>query len=367
GWSGELFNRRKDGSEFAIALTTAQVKDNEGRVIGLMGVASDITERKRAAQALRESEERYRNLVEASPDAISVILDRIVVFANPAALEVIGGSAPDVVGHQFDAFLTDDYVDRSNARLDAVLAGKKDTVEEVRVRRLDGTLIDVETVGILIRFEGRPAVLVIHRDVTARKQAEQQLRLLAQAVKSTAEAISITDSDGRFTFVNQAFLQNSGYTEEEILGRSVDLINSTRNRAGLQEEIRLSTQHGGMWSGELFNRRKDGSDFLISLTTAQVRDNDGRVIAFMGVSSDITERKQLQDSVRRAETMAALGAVVAGVAHEVRNPLFGISATVDAFEARFGADPTQSRYTKTLRQEVIRLSKLMQDLLEYGK
>ena len=366
GWSGELYNRTKDGTDFVIALTTAQVKDSKGNVIGLMGVSSDITERMAAAQALRESEERYRNLVEASPDGISVVQDDRIVFENPASLALIRGDAQDVIGRPALDFVTDEHQKRAGARLAAILAGEKDRVEELQLRTLDGRVITVETIGILITFQGRPAVLVIQRDVTDRKQAEQQLRLLAQAVKSTTEGISITDADGRLTFVNRAFAQAYGYTEAEIVGQYVSVIDSPRNRPGLQAEIRRATERGS-WSGELWNRRKDGTDFVVSLTTAPVKDSEGRVIALMGVSTDVTERKQLQESVRRAETMAALGSVVAGVAHEVRNPLFGISATVDAFEARFGADPVQSRYSTTLRQEVNRLTKLMQDLLEYGK
>src|SRR5437667_4383619 len=349
-WSGELYTRRKDGTDFITALTTALVKNPDGKVIGLMGVSTDITERKRAAQALRESEERYRSLVEASPDAITVVQDRRVRFANPAGFELMGVlTADDLVGHLALDFVAEQSYDRAAFRLEAILDGMRDTVEEIRIRRVDGSVIDVEAIGILIQYQGRPAALVIHRNITARKQAEHQLRLLAQAVKSTTESISITDVEGYFTFVNSGFAATCGYTEAELVGQHVSMIDSPRNPKELQDDVRTATMERGTWSGELYNRRKNGTDFLISLTTAQVKDNDGRVIALMGVSSDITERKQLQDSLRRAETMSALGSVVAGVAHEVRNPLFGISATVDAFHARFGEQPGYDRHAQTLR------------------
>ena len=339
-----------------------------------LGAAIDITERNRVAEALRESEDRYRRLVETSPDAVSVIEEGRIRYANPAAIHLVGArELGEVIGRMAFEFIDEESLPVAARRIEAVLQGQRDTLGEVRLRRLDGSVLDVEAIAIRMPYEGRAAVLVIHRDITERKRAEQQLRLLAQAVKSTTEGISITDLDGRVTFANPAFLVSVGYTEDEILGQHVAMINSPRNPSTLQDDLRIATARGG-WTGELYNRRKDGTDFLLALTTAPVRDSEGRVIALMGVSSDITERKQteaqarqLQESLRRAETMSALGAVVAGVAHEVRNPLFAISATVDALEARFGPQPAYARYAETLRQEVNRLSRLMSDLLDYGR
>src|SRR5437667_10576933 len=133
-WSGELYTRRKDGTDFITALTTALVKNPDGKVIGLMGVSTDITERKRAAQALRESEERYRSLVEASPDAITVVQDRRVRFANPAAFELMGvRTADDLVGHLGPEFGAEQSCERAACRIDAILAGLRDNVAQVRL------------------------------------------------------------------------------------------------------------------------------------------------------------------------------------------------------------------------------------------
>src|SRR5574341_1457167 len=270
-------------------------------------IASAI-ERRRAEEALRESEERYRRLVESSPDAVWVHAGGRTLYANPACARLLGvRHSMELLGRSIFDFVPEEARAIVAQRVERVeREGGVSTPRELQLRRSDGPLVEVEVIGIPLTYQGQPAVQAVIRDISARKQAEAQLQLLAQAVKSTRENISITDLDGRFTFVNQWFLQGYGYQEHEVLGHRVSLIDSPRNPPGLQEQIRAATAAGG-WSGELWNRRKDGGDFLISLSTSQVRDAEGRVIGLLGVWSDITELTASERKFRELVESAPVG------------------------------------------------------------
>jgi len=123
-----------------------------------------------------------------------------------------------------------------------------------------------------------------------RASREERYRFFAHTVESSREMISITDVEDRFTFVNGAFLEAYGYTEDEVLGQHVSLVDSPRNPPGIRLAIVEETLRGG-FRGELLNRRKDGSEFPIFLSTSQVRDPEGNVIALSGIARDITDKR----------------------------------------------------------------------------
>jgi PAS domain S-box-containing protein len=135
------------------------------------------------------------------------------------------------------------------------------------------------------------------RDITERKRAEEQIRLLAYAVQSARDLICITDGENRFTFVNQSFVKAYGHTQEEVLGRKPDFLYSPKNPPGLCEHIFRQTL-GGSWKGELLNCRKDGTEFPISLSTSEIKNSEGKTIGLIGVARDITERKQADEELR---------------------------------------------------------------------
>jgi PAS domain S-box-containing protein len=135
-------------------------------------------------------------------------------------------------------------------------------------------------------------------------------RLLGDAVQSSGEIIAITDPEGRFSFVNRAFLEAYGFAEDEVLGQRIELVVSPGNPPALVAEVRSETLREG-WHGELRSRRKDGSEFPIALRTSPIRDEQGALIGLVGMAHDVTERQEAEQRQRLLE--AALGAAVDAV------------------------------------------------------
>jgi PAS domain S-box-containing protein len=199
----------------------------------------------------------------------------------------------------------------------------------LRVPRLGSDELGVLTEDfntMLARIEGQDAELRRARDELSmwlaaqnedlrhesgeRRRAQELNQLLMHAVQNSREMISIADPDNRLVFANRAFLDAYGRSEQELVGRHEILIDSPSNPDGLRRQITEETRSGG-WQGELLNRRKDGSEFPISLSTSVVKDDQGQVVGLLGVARDISEQRERETRLRLQE--AALVATVDAV------------------------------------------------------
>ncbi len=368
--------KETSGAEHWLDLIVSPITDRMDETVGFRGLARDITERKQFELALRDSEERYRLLFECTPQPIWVYSEETNRFlaVNEAAIRIYGYTRDEFLSMTIDDI-------RPGEDVPALLI--KSAVDEAelvisspwRHETKDKKTIYVEMSSHPVVFDGKNSKLVIVNDVTERKLLdEKQQRLHASLQQSAMEwrqtfnaidfPVLIVDLAGGIKRSNEAAEQVAGSEAEDIVGKNIarlgqgqpwkkaaQLIESIREtRSPVSEEVKDEVT-GKTWTITLYLINEFGWAGERAILIAQ----------------DITKRAELEASLRQSEMMSLLGSLVAGVAHEVRNPLFGISSILDAFETRFSDRTEYLRYTNVLRDEIGRLTVLMEELLEYGK
>ena len=194
------------------------------------------------------------------------------------------------------------------------------------------------------------------------ERAGAQMRLLAAATEQTADLILITNSRGHFEHGNDACIHALGYTRDELAGMTLSNL-LERGFERMVDHIGGEVRKNGIWRGTLVHRRKDGTTFPASSTVVALRNGDGRVTHFVGVQRDITEELRLRDQLVHSERLSAVGELVAGVAHEINNPLQTIIGTVELMSEHPGADHT--RDLRVVRQEASRAGQIVRNLLAF--
>jgi len=278
-----------------------------GNELVFTGVILDITERKRMEEAIRESEGRYRSLVELSPDAVVVHLGGKVLYANPAALRLTGAEKEEeIIGREVISFVHPD--DRAMALEDfrqMYEEGKIIPLKEERLLRINGDPYTVEVIASPIQYQGRQSVLAVFRDITERKRAEAALRESEEKYRSLVEnipfGITLIDADHRIVISNaaqgQMFHTDTGlwtgrYCYREFEKRDAVCTHCPGTRAmatGVCHEV------------ETEGVRDDGTRFNARIHAIPLLDNEGRGTRFIEVVEDITERKTAEDALRQNE------------------------------------------------------------------
>ena len=348
--------------------------------------------REAALSALRESEERFRAVVAALEEGIVLHeADGSISSCNASACRILGLPQEQILGRTsrnpgWRAVREDGspFEPESQPATITLLTGQPCSRVIMGIDRADGTRAWISINSRPLRRDGSPdpyAVAVSFTDITHVKAHEQELEQRAeqQAVlnemlrtastewRLTFDALThpllLIDLDGRVVRLNRAARDLAGVEYEDAVDHPVSILGDSQPWRAIRELLAEVASTGAESSVRTRDDQGRSWDLSISPVITSPQGQRGVVV----VARDITDLVRLQESLRRSETMSAMGALVAGVAHEVRNPLFGISATLDAFESRFGSKKDFRRYFDVLQGEVRRLSELMHQLLEYGK
>jgi PAS domain S-box-containing protein len=295
--------RHRDGTWRNLEGTATNLLAEAG-VQGVVVNFRDITERKQAEAALQESEQRYRTIFEGVRDAILVeAADGRILGANASACQMYNDSRENLLRKT----VFDLVPPGQTLLLSAFSSGTalpEGPVEAINVRA-NGELFPVEISGRAASLHDAEALIVVVRDITERKRAEQAIQLQSSALNAAANGIVITDRNGRVEWVNLAFTQLTGYTPAEAVGRNPrDLVKSNQHDRAFYREMWDTILAGKIWQGELINRRKDGTLYPEEMTITPLRDDRDETTHFIAIKQDITVRKQAEEQVRNAERFA---------------------------------------------------------------
>ncbi len=342
--------------------------DEQGAPLRLVGSFLDITEQHYVDAALRESEERFRALVESAPMSILVVRDGKYVYANPQSVNLMGfDRAEQFIGMDVFETISPELQPVRRQSLTRVNETSDSSPTELQFLRSDGSPVWVITSSVDVQMDGEPTTIIVGQDVTDRRKAEEKHELLMMAIEQAAETILITDTDGIIQYVNPTFEKITGYSRQEALGQNPRILHSGVQSSAFYSEMWDTLLRGETWQGQLVNQKKDGTLYTEDAVISPVRDAAGRTVNYVAVKRDITAELKLEEQLRQSQKMEAVGRLAGGVAHDFNNMLSVILGYAEM--ALDVLDPSQPLYADLLEIEgaAQRSAELTQQLLAFAR
>jgi len=264
-----------------------------------LAVAASLM-RQRGDDTVRQNQAMFHLITENVSDLIAVMDIQGKRLYNSRSYQKTFGTVEGLEGNDSFGEIHPDDRERIRSIFQETVKTGVGRRTEFRFVLKDGTTRYIESLGSVTRDSNGEVdrVLVVSRDITEQREAEYQLRMLAYALTGTKDCVSLSDLEDTVLFVNEAFAHTFGYADDEIIGKNINIVRSERS-AG--REILAATLKDGAWSGELFSRRKDGTEFPVELWSSLVKDNDGNPVAVVGIARDISDRKKNEEALRKSE------------------------------------------------------------------
>lgn len=294
------------------------------KITGFQLIARDITER-------IEAEEKVMLLsraVENSPASIMITdAEGNIEYVNKKFIELTGYALDELIGKNPRLLKSGEKSEEDYKTLWETIKSGKEWRGEFHNKKKNGELY-WESASIVQVKNGKTFFLAVKEDITERKKNEAKILLLANALESISECVSITDHSNIILFTNKAFRETYGYSDHELIGKNINMVRLHSDSDGKTSEILPNTKDGG-WSGEIANCKKDGTIFPVYLSTAIIKDTDGNPTALIGVATDITQRLGEREELIKAKDKAEVSNklkdyFIENISHEIRTPLNGI-------------------------------------------
>jgi len=281
----------------------SSVIDDDGKVIGYLGLISDITKRKEAEMALMESEEKFRGLAERISDLVLIVdTSGAVTFVTPSVRYILGYEQQDMIGKKAIDFMTYEQFLKVKANAEKVFKGEIIGNLEITLQRKDGTTAILDFIGSPIIKDNKPiGMQVVGRDITARKLAEEAVRKsevrLSAIINNAKDCIFLKDLSYKYILVNPALCKIFGIKPQDFIGKTdFDLF----GEEGLRE---VNLYDSKVIDGEIVEYENsgllNGKRFYFDVIKVPLRDDKGKIIGLCGITRDVTERKAAEENIRK--------------------------------------------------------------------
>jgi PAS domain S-box-containing protein len=375
-WSGTIRVRLKSGSVRFFECVLHPILKPEspgiegdspsGRVVGVGGIARDVTQ-------LRESETRFAELFETLQEGVYFTTpEGKFLDANPALVEMLGYPSKEAL---LCVNVQDLYWDPSErpARLKQFEDATRAHSQEITLRRADGrpiVCLDTstairDTMGRVVRYQGTLLDITHRREMEKRLREEQEFA--RRMVDCFPDSIVVMDTQGRYTYVSPKIQEQLGYSPEELMGKTMGERTDPEDRVEMQRVFEeLVTGKTSITVIEYRTRHKNGNWRRFRASAGPLVDAEGRITGVIASARDVTELKQLEQQVIQSEKLAAMGQMIAGVAHELNNPLTAILGVTDLLRERL-PDETAKRQAELAHQQARRAAEIVQNLLAFAR
>jgi PAS domain S-box-containing protein len=369
--------RKKDGSPVWVLLNVTLLEDSSGAPTIIEETAIDITERKLAEEALRESETKFRSVAESTASAMTIHRDGNLLYVNPATEKISGYSREELLHMNLAQILHPDslqlYAERTRARLRGE-AVALETEYKIICKNGEERWMDF-TFGGFVNIEGQPGIIGTAYDITDRKRAEEMLiaekERLSVTLRSIGDGVIATDTEGRVNLINKIAEDLCGWQQEEALGRHLNqvfqLINA-KTRQPMDDRVAniLKTGQAIEMDEQLALIARDGNERIIADSLAPIYDKVGHIIGLVLVFRDMTEELKREEASLKATKLESIALLAGGIAHDFNNILTAIMGNLSL--AKRYIEPHNSAYQRLndSEQATLRAKDLTQQLLTFS-